>query len=183
MKKTFIKILGTILAVIVFFVAQYHVRQYYGIDPRIWFFVVFGISLLGFIAILIGFFSEIKRMEEYFKTHSFFDFIDDMSEATEKMLSMIKPAIERIVHSIPYMLLSIVALLTSFTGIMYKLFFHDDFMARTTIYIIYLIMIACVFLDRILGAIVVEKSKRGKELAFAGMWAFIFLANFLELVV
>lgn len=183
MKKTFIKILGTVLAVTVFFIAQYHIRQYYGVDPRIWFFVVFGISLVGFIAILIGFSSEIKKMKEYFNTHSFFDFIENMSEATEKMLSMIRPAAERIVHSMPYMLLSIVALLTSFTGIIYKLFFHDDFMARTTIYIVYLIMIACVFLDRILDLIVVEKSKRGKKLIFAGMWAFIFLTNFLEFVV
>ena len=179
MKKTTIKILGTILAVIIFFVAQYHVRIYYDIDPRIWFFVVLGISFAGFIAILILFFSEIVRMEEYFKTHSFFDFIEDMLKAT----TMIKPATERIVSSIPYMLLNIVALLAAFTGTLYKLLFHDDFMARTTIYIIYLIMIAVVFLDRILGATIVKKPKRRKELAFAGMWACILVMNFLEFVV
>ena len=71
MKKTLLKILGTIFAIVAFFIAQYHIRQYYGIDPRIWFFVVFGISVVGFIAILFVFYSEIKNMEEYFKTHSF----------------------------------------------------------------------------------------------------------------
>ena len=47
MKKTVLKIMGIILSIVVFVFVQGYVRQYYNIDPRIWFFVVFGISIIG----------------------------------------------------------------------------------------------------------------------------------------
>ena len=72
--------------------------------------------------------------------------------------------------------------MVSFTGFMYKLFFHDDFMARTIVYIVFLVMIAWTGLSRIIRATVIEKEKRSKEFVYAGMWGFIFLIHFLEFV-
>ena len=180
MKKTLLKILGTIFAIVAFFIAQYHIRQYYGIDPRIWFFVVFGISVVGFIAILFVFYSEIKNMEEYFKTHSFFDFVLEICERVKHITRQIKPITEKIVNSFIYILLSYITLMVAFTGIMYKCFFHDDFIARTTLYIIYLVMIAWTALSRLIKATVVEEKKRTEELVFGGLWVFILLANLID---
>ena len=132
MKKKLLKIVGTILAVVAFFIAQYHIRQYYDIDPRIWFFVVFGISFIGVVTIIAVFYSEINNMEEYFKTHSFSEFISEISKK-------LKPITEKIVNSFIFDLLSIITTMTAFTGIMYKFFFRDDFMARTILYIVFLV--------------------------------------------
>lgn len=173
MKKTLLKILGTIFAIVAFFIAQYHIRQYYGIDPRIWFFVVFGISVVGFIAISYVFYSEIKNMEEYFKTHSFFDFVKEICER-------IKPITEKIVNSFIYILLSFIATIVVITGIMYKCFFHDDFIARTALYIIYLVMIAWMALSRLIKATVLDGKKRTEERVFGGIWVFIFLTNLID---
>ena len=101
MKKKLLKIVGTILAVVAFFIAQYHIRQYYDIDPRIWFFVVFGISFIGVVTIIAVFYSEINNMEEYFKTHSFSEFISEISKK-------LKPITEKIVNSFIFDLLSII---------------------------------------------------------------------------
>ena len=65
---------------------------------------------------------------------------------------------------------------------MYNLFFHDDFMGRTTVYVIFLVIIALEGLIRLIKATVIEKEKRSKEFMYAGMWVFIFLTNFLEFV-
>lgn len=89
---------------------------------------------------------------------------------------------EKIVNSFLYDLISFITMMVAFTGIMYKSFFHDDFMARTIVYVIFLIMIAWTGLSRIIRATVIEKEKRSKEFVYAGMWVFIFLINFLEFV-
>ena len=98
MKKKLLKILGTILAVVAFFIAQYHIRKYYGIDPRIWFFVVFGISFVGVVAILIAFHSEIKSMQKYFESYSF-------AECISKIPRKVKSITAKIVNSFTYDLL------------------------------------------------------------------------------
>lgn len=89
---------------------------------------------------------------------------------------------EKIVNSFLYDLISFITMIVAFTGNMYKLFFHDDFMARTIVYVIFLIMIAWTGLSRIIRATVIEKEKHSKEFVYAGMWVFIFLINFLEFV-
>lgn len=182
MKKKLLKILGTILAVVAFFIAQYHIRQYYGIDPRIWFFVVFGISFVGFVAILVAFDSEMESIEKYFKTHSFSEFISEISRKLKPITAKIKPITTKIVNSFIYNLLSFITLMTAFTGLMYKLFFHDDFMARIALYIVFLVMIAWTALSYIIRAIVIEREKRTSQLINGGMWVFIFLMNFLDFV-
>ena len=83
MKKTLFKILGTLVTIVVFIITQYHIRRYYNIDPRIWFFVVFGISFVGFCVILGIFYSEIESMREYFENHSFFEFVSEIAEKTK----------------------------------------------------------------------------------------------------
>lgn len=182
MKKTLFKILGTLLTIVVFIITQYHIRRYYNIDPRIWFFVVFGISFVGFCVILGIFYSEIKSMREYFETHSFFELVSEIAEKTKPITKKVKPMTEKIVNSFLYDLISFITMMVAFTGIMYKLFFYDDFMARTIVYVIFLIMIAWTGLSRIIRATVIEKEKRSKEFVYAGMWVFIFLINFLEFV-
>ena len=89
---------------------------------------------------------------------------------------------EKIVNSFMYDLISTITMLVAFTGFMYKSFFHDDFMARTIVYVIFLVLIAWTSLSRIIKAIVIEKEKRSMEFVYAGVWGFIFLANFLEFV-
>ena len=182
MKKTLFKILGTLLTIVVFIITQYHIRRYYNIDPRIWFFVVFGISFVGFCVIWCIFYSEIESMIKYFETHSFFEFVSEIAEKTKPITKKVKPMAEKIVNSFLYDLISFITTVVAFTGIMYKLFFHDDFMARTIVYVIFLIMIAWTGLSRIIRATVIEKEKRSKEFVYAGMWVFIFLTNFLEFV-
>ena len=190
MKKILLKILGTILAIVVFCNAQHYIRQYYGIDPRIWFFVVYGISIVGLIIILMIFNSEIKSMEEYFKTHSFFDFL---SETIEKISGIIKPIAkrlstkgkiftEKVVNSFIYNLLITIIRTVVVTGIMYKVFFYDDFMARTTLNIVFLVMLALVVLGEIIEATIIEKEKRKREVIYCGIWIWGFLINFVEFV-
>ena len=182
MKKTLFKILGTMLTIVIFIITQYHIRRYYNIDPRIWFFVVFGISFVGFCIIFYIFYSEIKSMKEYFENHSFFDFVSEIVEKTKPITKKVKPITEKIVNNFLYDLISRITAMVSFTGIMYKLFFNDDFMARTIVYIVFLSMIAWTGLSRIIRATVIEKEKRSKEFVYAGIWVFIFLTNFLEFV-
>ena len=67
MKNKLLKILGTILRVVAFFIAQYHIRKYYDIDPRIWFFVVFGISFVDLFDIGVALYFEINSLEDYLK--------------------------------------------------------------------------------------------------------------------
>lgn len=182
MKKTLFKILGTLLTIVVFIITQYHIRRYYNIDPRIWFFVVFGISFVGFYVIFNIFDSEIKSMIEYFETHLFFEFISEIAKKQSRLQKKVKPMTEKIVNSFMYDLISAITMLVAFTGFMYKSFFHDDFMARTIVYVIFLVMMALTSLSRIIKAIVIEKEKRSMEFVYAGIWVFTFLANFLEFV-
>ena len=119
-------------------------------------------------------------MEEYFKTHSFFDFVSGICERVKPITRQIKPITEKIVNSFIYIWLSYITTIVAFIGIMYKSFFHDDFIARTTLYIIYLVMIACTALSRLIKATVVDGRKRTEELVFGGMWVFIFLANLID---
>ena len=182
MKKTLFKILGTMLTIMIFIITQYHIRRYYNIDPRIWFFVVFGISFVGFFIIFYIFYSEIKCMKEYFETHSFFDFVSEIVKKTKPITRKVKPIIEKIVNNFLYDLISFITAMVSLVGIMYKLFFHDDFMARTIVNIVFLVMIALTGLSRIIRATVIEKEKSSKEFVYAGMWVFIFLTHFLEFV-
>lgn len=182
MKKALLKILGTILAVVLFFIAQYHIRQYYDIDPRIWFFVVYGISIVGIITILVVFYPEIKRMEEYFKTHSFSEFMIEILEKVEPMIERIKLIGEKIVNNPIYKLLSLIIPWIVLTGIMYKIFFMDDFMGRTIVYIVFLIIILLETIIRMTKAIVLEGKERRKEFIFTGMWAFIFFTNLVDFV-
>lgn len=163
MKKTLLKI----LALVAFFIAQYQIRKYYGIDPRIWFFVVYGISLVGGIAM---FYSEIKNMGEYYMTHSFFDFVKEICER-------IKPIIEKIVNSFIYCLLYLISLMVAFTGYMYDLFFHDDFIARTTLYSIFLVTMAWMLLILLIDATAFEGKKRTKKLILGCVWALGFLSK------
>ena len=81
-----------------------------------------------------------------------------------------------------YDIISFITKMVACTGIMYNLFFHDDFMARTIVYVIFLVMIAWTGLSRIIRATVIEKEKRSKEFMYARTWVFIFLINFLEFV-
>lgn len=182
MKKTLFKILGTMLTIMIFIITQYHIRRYYNIDPRIWFFVVFGISFVGFFIIFYIFYSEIKCMKEYFETHSFFDFVSEIVKKTKPITRKVKPIIEKIVNNFLYDLISFITTMVSLVGIMYKLFFHDDFMARTIVNIVFLVMIALTGLSRIIRATVIKKEKSSKEFVYAGMWVFIFLTHFLEFV-
>lgn len=163
MKKTLLKI----LAIVAFFIAQYQIRKYYGIDPRIWFFVVYGISLVG---VSVMFDSEIKNMREYYMTHSFFDFVKEICER-------IKPIIEKIVNSFIYCLLYGISLIVGFTGYMYDFFFHDDFIARTTLYIIFLVTMAWMSLSYLIDATVDEGKKRTYKLIAGCVWAFAFLSS------
>lgn len=167
----------------VFIIIQYRIRRYYNIDPRIWFFVVFGISLVGFCVIFGIFYSEIKSIGEYFKTHSFFEFISEIAEKTKLMTKRVKSITEKVVHNFWYDVIICITSMVAFTGTMYKLFFHDDFLARTTIYIIFLIMTAWTALSTIIRATVIEKEKRTKESVYARIWIFIFLTIFLEFVI
>lgn len=171
MKKTFIKILVNVLVVVVFIIGQYQIREYYGIDPRIWFFVVFGISFIGSISFII----RMDKMKEAF--HQI-----NVGNIMRVAISKGKVVVEKIYYNILYKLIILISLITSFTGVTYKLFFHEDFMARTTIYIIFLSMIVLTFIDRILASIVYSGKRRNKELIFAGMWVFIFLTNLIDLL-
>lgn len=183
MKKTFFKILGTLLTIVVFIITQYHIRRYYNIDPRIWFFVVFGISFVGYCVILCIFYSEIKSMMSILKLIHFLNSYQRLPKKTKPITKKVKPMTEKIVNSFLYDLISFITMMVAFTGNMYKLFFHDDFMARTIVYVIFLVMTAWTGLSRIIrGATVIEKEKRSKEFVYAGTWVFIFLINFLEFV-
>lgn len=182
MKKTLLKILGTLLTIVVFIITHYHIRRYYNIDPRIWFFVVFGISFVGYCVILCIFYSEIKSMIEYFETHSFFEFVSEIAEKTKPITKKVKPMTKKIVNSFLYNLISFITTLVACTGIMYNLFFHDDFMGRTTVYVIFLVIIALEGLIRLIKATVIEKEKRSKEFMYAVMWFILLLIDFLEFV-
>lgn len=183
MKKTLFKILGTLLTIVVFIITQYHIRRYYNIDPRIWFFVVFGISFVGYCVILCIFYSEIKSMMSILKLIHFLNSYQRLPKKTKPITKKVKPMTEKIVNSFLYDLISFITMMVAFTGNMYKLFFHDDFMARTIVYVIFLVMTAWTGLSRIIrGATVIEKEKRSKEFVYAGTWVFIFLINFLEFV-
>ena len=184
MRKTLLKILGTIFAVAVFLIAQYYIRQYYGIDPRIWFFVVFGISFIGLFAILVVFDFEIESIKAYFKMHSFSEFISEISSKVKPVTSKMKPIIKKmepiakkIVGNLIYKIITIISIITAFTGFTYKLFFQEDFMARTPLYIIFLVMIFCSMLSYLLSAIASESRKRSENFIYAGLWLGIFLMN------
>ncbi len=182
MKKTLFKILGTLLAVVVFIITQYHIRRYYNIDPRIWFFVVLGISFVGFCVICGIFYSEIKSMREYFETHSFFEFISEIAKKTKPITKKVKPMTQKIVNSVWYNIISFITMMGAFVGTMYKAHFYDDFMARTIVNVVFLVMIAWTGLSELIKAIVIEKEKRFEKFWRVGIWLFVFVVNFLGFV-
>lgn len=161
MRKTFLKILVTILVVIVFFIAQHFIRQYYGIDPRIWFFVVYSISLAGIILFFIAFNSEIKSIKEYFKTHS----------------QKIKLTTEKIVNSSIYNLLMGIVAIIVLTGIIYKAFFYEDFMARTKLNIIFIFMLGFETLSYLVQRIFIKKEQKAKNFVYLQSWIFLLLVH------
>ncbi len=182
MKKTLFKILGTLLTIVVFIIMQYHIRRYYNIDPRIWFFVIYISFFIWFFVILGIFYFEIKSIIKYFETHSFFDFVLEIAKKTKPITKKVKPITEKLVNSSWYNLINLILTLIAFTGIMYKLFFYYDFMSRTTVYVIFLVIIALEGLIRLIKATVIEKEKRAKEFMYAVMWFIILLIDFLEFV-
>ena len=180
MKKTLLKILGTILAIVVFIIAQYYIRIYYHIDPRIWFLIVYGISLIGLFLVYAIFYSEIIRMKDYFKTHSFYDFISEIAEKIENITQNIKPIIEKVVNNFLYIIVILVCEVLTIAGVLYNGIFHDDFIERKTIYIIFLVSMGCVLLFCVLRAIVGEKRKRTINILSVVIWTYLFLSHFLE---
>lgn len=178
------KILGTILTIAIFIITQYHIRRYYNIDPRIWFFVVFGISFIVFFIICGIFYSEIKSMGEYFKNliKNIGEYFEHLSFLISEKMKPITEKAEKIVNSFLYYLINFIVTMVALTVFMYKLFFYDDFMSRTIINVIFLVILACAGLIRIIKAKFIEGDKGFKELVYAGIWIFMFSTHFLEFV-
>lgn len=159
MKKALFKILGTLLTIVVLIIVEYYIRRYYDIDPRIWFFVVFATSIAGLIIIVAIFESN----KEYFKTL-----------ITEK----IKPTMEKMSNVIDIMYY--VSVLCAGTGVMYDMFFHDDFIARTAIYITFLVIIALIILSLSIRTTLIKKENRTKDFVMIGIWCVVFYTKCLE---
>lgn len=77
-------------------------------------------------------------MREYFETHSFFDFVSEIVEKTKPITKKVKTITEKIVNNFLYDLIRLITAMVSLTGVIYKLFFYDDFMARTIVNIVFL---------------------------------------------
>ena len=160
MTKTFNKILKLIFEVIVFFIAQSYVRKFLGISQEVWFVIVYGISVLWFMIALWDFQYEILEL---------FGIIDRFCQKK-------KEDIKRLVNSPIYLITSIIMLFATFGIILYKYLFYNDFMAKSNIQIVALVMIAYMIFVNILELITAEKEVGRKKITVA-LWIFIFLTN------
>ena len=94
----------------------------------------------------------------------------------------VKLMTKKIVNSTWYNIISFITMMGAFVGTIYKCNFYDDFMARTIVNVIFLVMIAWTGLSELIKAIVIKNEKRSEQFAYAGMWFFVFVSNFLGLV-
>lgn len=89
---------------------------------------------------------------------------------------------EKVVSSFWYQLLSAIILIIAFVGTTYKFFFYDDFVARTTIHIIFLVMLAWTAINFTIEAMVIKKEKRKAKLIISGLWGLFFIMHLLDFV-
>lgn len=164
MKKIALKILGTIFAITAVLIAQYYIRKYYNIDSRIWFIVVYVIGIVTLFIIYATFNSEIKRIKQY----SFSELMADIKKVTENILK-----------SSVYVVLDSIIKLVGTAGILYNIFFNDDFMSRIILYIVFLIIIAYIALSSLVK-VIVEKEKYAMNASLAGTYGLLFIIYFIE---
>lgn len=177
MRKTTLKILGTIFTAGACFIAQRHIRQHFDIDPRIWFFVVYAMFVVGFIAVMFIFKTEINHLEKYIQTHTFADFADDAHKKARTTTKKLKNITETIVNSQVYGILSLIIPVAAMTGIMYNASFHEDFVARSMAYIVCLILTGLTVIIKLLNVAHVDGSRRTYEFISGGIWIFVFITS------
>lgn len=168
MKKTLLKILGTIVAIILFMIAQGYMRNYFNIDPRIWFLILFFVAFLGIIVISYIFDDELERMKKYLYIHPNSDFESEFDE-NNIMKRFKKIFIEKIEINSTYLSVRIILTMLVCCGVFYQFFFFEDFWSRTTVNIIFLIIMVFDIIMDIIEAIFSEKTKKRKWI-FIGLY-------------
>ncbi len=168
MKKASLKILGTIFAIIAVFIGQYYIRKYYNIDPRIWFIVLYVIGIVTIFIIYAIFNSEIKKIKQY----SFSELMADIKKVTE-----------RILENLVYQLLDSIIKLVGVAGILYKIFFNDDFMSRTILYIVFLIIMVYMSLSSLVKVMLKKENYKVNDAYLAVMYGLLFIMYLIDFTV
>ena len=97
MKRFFKKILATIVAIAILVVILLKIYNSFNIDPRIWFFIVFGtVMILIFIVPSTVFLNDLNKLQEYIKTHTFQEFYEEYLEKYSDKLKKYKTKTEEI---------------------------------------------------------------------------------------
>ena len=159
MKKTLLKTLGTAIVIVLLVVILYHIRKYYNINPRVWFFVIYGISIICLTAIWFLFYPEIKMIQKHFKTYSF---LECMTDIMEEVSQKIKPTIEEIANNDLFSLIVSIITIVAFPGALYVMLFFEDFIGNIVPYI-FLTLLVFLALSRLIRAIGMEGKKRITE--------------------
>ncbi len=105
---------------------------------------------------------------------TFFAVIDSK---VKSILKNVKPVGEKIMSSIRYKLVSFFAMGYTLIACTWNIFFHDDFLRITPLWIILLITIAWILIGKVLN-VIVEKDKKYKVV----LWTVIFLMHFIGFV-
>lgn len=180
MIKTLLRILGTAFFIVALFDAQHYIQQYYNFDPRLWFFVEYGLFVFCLCIIPYAVNPKSKNTQNEFTTcHSMDSPAENGTTDIRKASASFTSVFEEIVNSSWYTLICLAFLFTSLAGLLYKFYFYDDFMARTTAYTIWLAIIALnVLIRTIMGMFTRYTIQRIFSFLCSIIWVLLFFLNY-----
>lgn len=157
MKRSILKILTTILAIIIIVGILLTVYNSFEIDPRIWFFIIFGTAMILFLIVpRIIFNNELEQLQNYMETHTYREFYKEYLKKyvykLKRIFKNIKKFIKNFYDSKINKIINSICMLCVILAIWYKVFFKEDFYLRILIYIIFWVMLCFVTLNYIIEA-------------------------------
>ncbi len=175
MKRSILKILTTILAIIIIVGILLTVYNSFEIDPRIWFFIIFGTAMiLLFVVTDIIFYNELELLQNYMETHTYREFYKEYLKKhvykLKRIFKKIKKFIKNFYDSKINKIINSICRLCVMLAIWYKVFFEEDFYSRILIYIIFWVMLCFVTLNDIIKAF---NTRKKSDLIVAIMYAVI----------
>lgn len=155
MKRLILKILATIVAIMILGIIYFNIYNLYNIDSRIMFFIVFGSIIILLYVVPMIFYNDFEQLQNFIKTHNFKEFYEEYIERKVNNIKKVKHYFKKFQNNKLYQLLKrlynteiiyTICLIFTVTGILYQIFFPEDFYSRFWICIIFFAIYAYVII-------------------------------------
>ena len=187
MKKTLQKLIGTVLAIVITVFFAIYLWEHFNIEPRMFFFGCFAVSIIEFFAIVYIFLEELEKIKEFFTSGRFEVAIQDTIQDKSTKMSLKKAEREKVrsnkaqkfIYNIAdnpiFILGTFIFTVISFVLTWYMLFFGDDIRNNAVFIFIFLGIIAVTFCCYLVKGI-----KDKKHIPNACIWGFVLLIQSLN---